>query len=68
MVKNSINEFMHSLIEAVVIVLAVSFISLGMRTGVVVALSIPLVLAMTFLAMYFANIDLQRISLGVADY
>jgi multidrug efflux pump len=63
-VKNSINEFMHSLIEAVVIVLAVSFISLGMRTGVVVALSIPLVLAMTFLAMYFANIDLQRISLG----
>ncbi|SCK16163.1 efflux RND transporter permease subunit [Vogesella sp. LIG4] len=63
-VKNAVSEFMHSLVEAVVIVLAVSFFSLGLRTGVVVALSIPLVLAMTFLAMYFFNIDLQRISLG----
>ncbi|BAK75287.1 transmembrane drug efflux protein AcrB [Pseudogulbenkiania sp. NH8B] len=63
-VQHSISEFMHSLIEAVVIVLAVSFFSLGWRSGVVVALSIPLVLAMTFLAMYFFNIDLQRISLG----
>lgn len=63
-VKSSVGEFMRSLIEAVVIVLAVSFFSLGLRTGVVVALSIPLVLAMTFLAMYFFKIDLQRISLG----
>ncbi|MFN4236468.1 MAG: efflux RND transporter permease subunit [Vogesella sp.] len=63
-VKNAVGEFMRSLIEAVVIVLAVSFFSLGMRTGIVVALSIPLVLAMTFLAMYFLNMDLQRISLG----
>lgn len=63
-VKTAVNEFMRSLIEAVVIVLAVSFFSLGVRTGIVVALSIPLVLAMTFLAMYFFNIDLQRISLG----
>ena len=44
--------------------LAVSFLSLGWRTGIVVALSIPLVLAMTFLAMYLLGIDLQRISLG----
>ncbi|KZE29714.1 efflux RND transporter permease subunit [Crenobacter luteus] len=63
-VKNAIDEFMRSLVEAVAIVLAVSFFSLGFRTGVVVSLSIPLVLAMTFLAMYLFKIDLQRISLG----
>lgn len=63
-VKSAVSEFMRSLIEAVLIVLAVSFFSLGLRTGVVVALSIPLVLAMTFLAMYFFKLDLQRISLG----
>ncbi|PXX44329.1 efflux RND transporter permease subunit [Aquitalea magnusonii] len=63
-VKGAVGEFMSSLIEAVLIVLAVSFFSLGLRTGVVVALSIPLVLAMTFLAMYFFKLDLQRISLG----
>ncbi|NDV11935.1 efflux RND transporter permease subunit [Crenobacter caeni] len=63
-VKNAVGEFMKALIEAVVIVLAVSFFSLGWRTGIVVALSIPLVLAMTFIAMYFFKIDLQRISLG----
>ncbi|WP_434632876.1 efflux RND transporter permease subunit [Chromobacterium sp. CV08] len=63
-VHDAVGEFMRSLVEAVVIVLAVSFFSLGLRTGIVVALSIPLVLAMTFLAMYFFNIDLQRISLG----
>jgi multidrug efflux pump len=63
-VKQSVGEFTHSLFEAVAIVLAVSFLSLGMRTGVVVALSIPLVLASTFLAMYFLGIELQRISLG----
>ncbi|MXR35392.1 AcrB/AcrD/AcrF family protein [Neisseriaceae bacterium B2N2-7] len=63
-VKSAIGEFMRSLLEAVVIVLAVSFFSLGWRPGVVVALSIPLVLAMTFICMYFLKIDLQRISLG----
>src|SRR6185295_3539105 len=46
------------------IVLAVSFLSLGLRTGIVVALSIPLVLASTFLLMHVFGIDLQRISLG----
>jgi len=63
-VSHSIREFMMSLTEAVVIVLAVSFLSLGLRTGIVVALSVPLVLAMTFLGMRLAGIDLQRISLG----
>jgi multidrug efflux pump len=63
-VKGSIDLFERSLTEAVVIVLAVSFLSLGMRTGAVVALSIPLVLAITFFAMKAFGIDLQRISLG----
>ena len=63
-VRQSMNLFLSSLAEAVVIVLAVSFISLGLRTGAVVALSIPLVLAVTFLLMYAFGIDLQRISLG----
>jgi multidrug efflux pump len=63
-VKSSVKEFTSSLAEAVAIVLVVSFFSLGMRTGLVVALSIPLVLAMTFLCMYLLDIELQRISLG----
>ena len=63
-VSRSIREFMRTLGEAVIIVLAVSFLSLGLRTGVVVALCIPLVLACTFLLMYVFGIDLQRISLG----
>lgn len=63
-VRASIREFMQSLLEAVLIVLAVSLLSLGFKTGVVVALSIPLVLAMTFVAMWIFGIDLQRISLG----
>jgi multidrug efflux pump len=63
-VEESVHEFKKSLGEAIVIVLAVSFLSLGVRTGLVVALCIPLVLAMTFLAMYLMGIDLQRISLG----
>ncbi len=63
-VRQSINLFMSSLSEAVVIVLAVSFLSLGLRTGAVVALSIPLVLAITFLLMEILGIDLQRVSLG----
>ena len=63
-VKRSVDEFMRTLLEAVVIVLAVSFFSLGVRAGLVVALSIPLVLAVTFLMMKLYGIDLQRISLG----
>jgi multidrug efflux pump len=63
-VEASVHEFKKSLLEAVVIVLAVSFFSLGLRTGFVVALSIPLVLALTFLVMYLLGIELQRISLG----
>jgi multidrug efflux pump len=63
-VKQSVGEFMRALLEAVVIVLLVSFLSLGLRTGLVVALTIPLVLLATFLAMYWFNIDLHRISTG----
>ena len=63
-VKRSVREFMRTLMEAVGIVLLVSFISLGFRTGVVVALCIPLVLGVTFLFMKLFGIDLQRISLG----
>lgn len=63
-VEESIAEFMRSLLEALAIVLAVSFLSLGMRTGVVVALSVPLVLAITFVIMNVIGIDLHRISLG----
>jgi len=63
-VKTSIDLFVESLAVAVAIVLAVSFASLGLRTGTVVALSIPLVLAVTFLLMKAFAIDLQRISLG----
>ncbi|MDG4561660.1 MAG: efflux RND transporter permease subunit, partial [Candidatus Competibacter sp.] len=63
-VKMAVNEFMRSFLEALVIVLGVTFFSLGWRAGVVVALSIPLVLAMTFLGMKFFGLDLDRISLG----
>ncbi len=63
-VKGSIRLFENSLAEAILIVLAVSFISLGWRTGTVVALSIPLVLAITFFLMKMFGIHLQRISLG----
>jgi multidrug efflux pump subunit AcrB len=63
-VKESVAEFTHSLAEAVLIVLVVSFISLGLRAGVVIAVCIPLVLAVTFVVMDLMEIDLQRISLG----
>ncbi|MDT0198957.1 MULTISPECIES: efflux RND transporter permease subunit [unclassified Acinetobacter] len=63
-VKRSINEFMKVLAEAVVIVLLVSFFSLGFRTGLVVAFSIPLVLAMTFAGMQLFDVGLHKISLG----
>ncbi|HEX5341425.1 MAG TPA: efflux RND transporter permease subunit [Duganella sp.] len=73
-VKASVGEFVHTLVEAVLIVLAVSFVSLGLHTkpklrldvrpGLVVALSIPLVLSVTFLFMRMLDIDLHKISLG----
>jgi multidrug efflux pump subunit AcrB len=73
-VKASVGEFVHTLIEAVLIVLAVSFVALGLhskpklrldvRPGLVVALTIPLVLSVTFLFMRMLDIDLHKISLG----
>lgn len=63
-VKTGVGEFVRVLVEALVIVLVVSFASLGLRTGLVVALSIPLVLAMTFAAMHYFEIGLHKISLG----
>jgi len=63
-VEDSVGEFVRVLAEAVVIVLLVSFFSLGFRTGLVVALSIPLVLAMTFAGMHYFGIGLHKISLG----
>ena len=63
-VQESVGHFTRALTEAVVIVLLVSFASLGLRAGVVVAVCIPLVLAITFVAMGIEGISLQRISLG----
>ncbi|WP_107758819.1 efflux RND transporter permease subunit [Dickeya sp. Secpp 1600] len=63
-VNKAISGFTHALFEAVAIVLAISFISLGIRAGLVVAISIPLVLAITFVIMQYADITLQRVSLG----
>ncbi len=72
-VKRSVGEFVKVLIEAVGVVLAVSFISLGLHTrplridiwpGLVVALTIPLVLAITFVTMYYWGVGLHKISLG----
>jgi multidrug efflux pump len=69
----SVSEFLHTLVEAVLIVLAVSFLALGLHTkpfrldirpGLVVGLTIPLVLAITFLFMRILDIDLHKISLG----
>ncbi len=63
-VEESVHGFVKALIEAVIIVLGVSFISLGMRAGLVVSIAIPLVLALTFVVMQAMDITLQRISLG----
>ncbi|WP_040293071.1 efflux RND transporter permease subunit [Acetonema longum] len=63
-VKDSINQFVRSLAEAIIIVLVVSFLSLGLRSGAVVALSIPLVIAGIFAAMKTLGIDLHKVSLG----
>ena len=63
-VEVAVSGFTSALFEAVVIVLAVSFISLGLRAGLVVAISIPLVLALVFVFMEFTGIAMQRVSLG----
>ena len=72
-VSTSVGEFIHVLVEAVVVVLGVSFLSLGLHTrplrldvwpGLVVAITIPLVLSVTFLIMYFWGVGLHKISLG----
>lgn len=63
-VKEAISDFISTLREAIIIVLAVSFLSLGWRTGLVVACCIPLVLTGVFCAMQIMSIDLQKVSLG----
>lgn len=63
-VNSAIAEFMESLWQAVAIILVVSFIALGVRAGAIVALAIPLTLAIVFALMQLAHIDMQRISLG----
>ena len=63
-VKSAIGEFMTSLWQAIVIIMVVSVVSLGFRPGAIVALSIPLTLAIVFPVMELVSIDLQRISLG----
>ena len=63
-VDSAIGDFTESLWQAILIIMAVSFVALGVRAGAVVALSIPLTLAIVFPLMLLAGIDLQRISLG----
>ncbi len=63
-VEESVGEFLKSFLEALVIVLGVSFLTLGFRTGIVVALSVPLVLAICFVVMRTTGMNLDRISLG----
>ena len=63
-VENAIGEFMTSLLQAIAIILFVSFISLGVRPGLVIATAIPLTLVVVFSLMDMTNIDMQRISLG----
>src|ERR1700745_2266139 len=63
-VEEAVGEFIKTLIEAIAIVLGVSFLSLGWRPGIVVAIAIPLVLAITFVVMKLTGVSLQRISLG----
>jgi multidrug efflux pump len=63
-VERAVGEFVHSFVEALAIVLFVSFVALGWRTGIVVAMSVPLVLAIVFIVMNAMSIDLHRITLG----
>ena len=64
MVEHSIHEFVKSFVEALAIVFVVSLLSLGLRTGMVVALSVPLVLGIVSLVMAAIGLDLNRITLG----
>src|SRR6478672_5477128 len=63
-VERAVGEFVHSFMEALAIVLFVSFVALGWRTGIVDALSVPLVLAIVFIVMNAMSLDLHRITLG----
>lgn len=63
-VEHAVGEFVHSFIEALAIVLFVSFLALGWRTGIVVALSVPLVLGIVVIVMNAMSLDLHRITLG----
>ena len=63
-VREAVGEFTRSFVEALMIVLGVSFVSLGVRAGAVVAMTVPLVLGASFLVMLFAGMELHRISLG----
>jgi multidrug efflux pump len=63
-VEHAVSEFVHSFVEALAIVLFVSFVALGWRTGIVVAASVPLVLAIVFIVMNAMSLDLHRITLG----
>ena len=63
-VEHAFDEFLHSFLEALLIVLAVSFVTLGLRTGIVVALSVPIVLAVVFVIMYVMGLNFDRITLG----
>ncbi len=63
-VEQSVAEFVETFVEALGIVLLVSFLSLGWRAGIVVALSVPLVLAIVLSVMYAFGLDLHRITLG----
>ena len=63
-VSHAVGDFMRSLVEALVIVIAISFLSLGLRAGAVVTFSIPVVLATVFVFMDLSDIALQRVSLG----
>jgi multidrug efflux pump subunit AcrB len=63
-VEESVSEFLHSFVEALAIVLLVSFLTLGWRSGLIVATSVPLVLAVVFVVMNIAGLNLDRITLG----
>jgi multidrug efflux pump len=63
-VAHSVDDFLEAVAEGVAIVLVVSLVSLGVRTGMVVVISIPVVLAVTALCMYLFDIGLHKVSLG----
>jgi multidrug efflux pump subunit AcrB len=63
-VDHAINDFLTSLVQAIIIILACSFLSLGVRPGIIVALAIPITLALVFAVMDVMHLNLQRVSLG----